>query len=126
MGAVRALAVSSSGDGLLFATDNSGVLNKWDLREGRLIARWTTEQIPIRAMACSGAGLLAVAGSDVEIWRTDVGEKLFNIGGHQRPVNTLSLSQDGRFLTSGGDDQKVATWDLREIRLQLETLGLAW
>ncbi len=65
------------------------------------------------SLIASRDGVYLAAGSckgEVVIWRTDTGEVLTTLTGHQMPVWALAFSPDGKILASGSDDRSVRLW----------------
>ena len=67
-----------------------------------------------------------MSAAALEIWDARKGERLMTLEHHNRLVNTLGFSLDGRFLVSGSDDQSVALWNLDAYHQQLIKLHLGW
>jgi WD40 repeat protein len=111
------LAVSGSDD---------GKVQLWDLQRKSPVSEWRFGHAPIRALALSRDGLLAVSSDRLSIWDTTRGEQLLDLEWHTRPINTLAFSPDGRFLASGSEDQSAVVWDLEAHRKDLAAVGLGW
>jgi WD40 repeat protein len=56
------------------------------------------------------------AGDDgiVWAWHPETGEPSRPIEGHKGPVKGLAVSSDGRYLLTGGEDETVRCWDLKD------------
>ena len=73
--------------------------------------------------------LLAVVVNQFTVQLIDL--QTFESKGTLRPpgdvmMRGLSFSPDGSHLTAVGPEARVAVWDLRKIRQQLETFGVSW
>lgn len=98
----------------------------WDGSTGQKIKTFEGSDRPIYAVAFSKDGkyLFGVTGLQIKRWTVATGEALPLRGnsfesGHKHYVNTLAASADGRWLASGGNDNRVVLWDastLQEIR----------
>src|SRR3712207_2139286 len=67
---------------------------------------------PVRALAVSPDGRLALSGSfdqSAILWALDGGAALQVLRFHAGAVNAVAALPDGRFLT-GGEDGRVAVW----------------
>lgn len=66
------------------------------------------------------SAMVVVAGAgnnrEVILWNSADGGVVARLNGHQRDVNSLAFSPDGRFLASGSADQTIRVWDLHEGR----------
>ena len=77
-----------------------------------------------RALALAG-DLLAVAGNSLDLWAVEGGERLVTLEPDARAVNCLDLSPDGQTLVVG-NDRKVSSRDLSQLREILTGLELGW
>jgi WD40 repeat protein len=55
---------------------------------------------------------LVASGDTLRVWDTATGTELHPFVGHTAPVTTMTFSQDGRYLLSGGEDNALRLWDL--------------
>jgi WD40 repeat protein len=84
----------------------------------------------LRSAAFSPDGrLLAVVINQFTVQLIDL--QTFESKGTLRPpgntmMRGLSFSPDGSHLTAVGPEARVAVWDLKRIRQQLETFGVSW
>ncbi|TDL20663.1 WD40 repeat-like protein [Rickenella mellea] len=84
-------AVASSDAKLLFTASKDGSIVKWDLHSGK-------QATVFRKVRTEGKGKGKEKAND-------------EIQGHTDEVLALAISDDGRFLASGGKDRKVVVWD---------------
>ncbi|MCP4591362.1 MAG: hypothetical protein GY842_11495, partial [bacterium] len=84
-GGVNAIAVDSVGQRVASGNED-GTVRLWNIRTGREVARTEGSKVP------EGMAMDAETGGR---------------------VTTVAISQDGRWLASGGDDGLVSVWDLQ-------------
>lgn len=73
---------------------------------------------PVRALAATPDGALAVSGSfdqSAIVWALDRGAALAVLRFHEGAVNAVAALPDGRFLT-GGEDGRIALWRVGEAQ----------
>jgi WD40 repeat protein len=60
----------------------------------------------------SDDGSIATYGMDktVKVWNANL-ELQYSLYGHQLSVNAVALSNDGKFIVSGGDDREILVWN---------------
>jgi WD40 repeat protein len=121
--AVVVLAAGRDGKRLVSA-DAEGIVRIWEPATQTPPKRLVTGQEAIRAVALAG-NLLAVAGSLLDLWNVDRGERLVTLEADARAVNCLEISADGRILAVG-DERKVVLRDLDEVRRHLTEIDLGW
>jgi len=93
-----------SGAGLLLATsDSDGFIKTWDLRPALGGAKEAAEE-----PAKEGARALGM---------------LMTVQAHEKEVNCLAASPDGRFLCSGSQDRTAKVWELPGVKPKLTLKG---
>jgi ribosomal RNA-processing protein 9 len=95
-GPVTAAVVSTSGD-YVFSSGKEGSIVKWSLSSGKKIAVFQK----VRENNTKGKGK---AKSQLESAAGDV-------HGHSDEILALALSDDDKYLVSGGRDRRVGVWD---------------
>jgi WD40 repeat protein len=67
----------------------------------------------------SSADKLITGGADkkVKIWDAATGKMLKEVDAHEKAVNVIALSPNGKTLATGGADKKVKLWSLEDGKL---------
>ena len=119
-GAVRSVAYAPGSD-LLASLSDDGTIKLWSSANGDCL-RTQTNDVPMKILEFSpGSQWLAAGMSDgmVRVLETNTLTVTREWRAHQRSVQSLAFSADGRWLATAGGDQSVAVWDWRtgqEIR----------
>jgi WD40 repeat protein len=144
--AIEALAVLAQ---TVATASHGGVVRVWDALSGQEIHGYYTDSLqPLRAIAFSSAGSLALGGDAgiVSLWndgRTCMVQQQDTFGvrcidtpthlPHQnRPVQAIAFSPDGTLLATGGDDNTLIIWSIQTMtplfqQLQHDTMSaLSW
>ena len=103
--------VAFSPDGKLLASSSKdGTVNLWGLPDGKLLRRLSSETMALATTFSSNGKLLAIAGLDVLLYRTDTWELVQRIHRPVRNIVSLVFSPSDEFLVIGG--APVMLWDL--------------
>jgi WD40 repeat protein len=112
--------VSAGGERLAVGTLRGEVI-VYALPAGTEVSRVTlSPNIPIAWIAVAPGGHRVVAGTAEEhpvigVW--DDGRRVATMTGHRRPLQGLTISDDGRQLLSASDDATAKLWELADGRL---------
>lgn len=112
-GAVAALCLSQDGR-MLFTSSMDGLLVRDDLVSGeRRILRQEPYDPAVALRADPTNKLLALAtNQSIQIWQWATRETLYQLVGHQGPIQWLDFSPNGQYLLSAGSDQLIYLWDV--------------
>ncbi len=122
-GKVMALVFSADGKSL-FSVGSDGKIRLWDVSTGQLITHRKAKEW-VQAMVLKKENQIITAGNKgvIKIWdfqdqgpHAQMNDPLYALvhAPEKHPVFALALSQDGRYLASGGADGKAILWDLEE------------
>ena len=110
---------------------DDGAVVVWDLASRTKVARLTSGQAKLYAVAYTPDGRLIATGGedqDIVLWRADTGQRQETLRGHTNAVRALAFSPDGARLVSAGQDNVAAIWDVgraaRQTTLTGHTSGL--
>jgi WD40 repeat protein len=115
--ACPATALAFSPRGRLIACGGCGVVELWELADGRgwePQAALETESDSVDALAFDqSGGKLAVACKRLQLWAVGKGKpvKLRQFEGHKEFVCAVALTPDGKTLASAGEGGEVIVWD---------------
>lgn len=114
-GTIQAIAYSPSGD-ILASGDASGHIRLWDPSTGTERTSFQADPLGLRALAFTpdGETLISVGTGekDIKLWRVKDQERITALGGFTNEVLNITISSDGRLLTTGARDGTVRIWDL--------------
>lgn len=114
---IDALAVSSSGQDVIFAA--SDALEIWDLPSRTLRHSLRGHKLRTHALVTVPSHRLAVSsGGDglVMLWDLVSGQRLKTLRGHHATVIDVEVTRDARFAISASWDQTIKVWDLDRAR----------
>ncbi|KAJ3486089.1 hypothetical protein NLI96_g4493 [Meripilus lineatus] len=86
----------------------------WDLAAGKTMVTLTHHKKSVRAIAIHPTeysfATASAGGNNIKKWKCPEGAFVFNFGGHNAIINTLSVNPEGVFF-SGGDNGTLTFWD---------------
>lgn len=116
--AVWALTMTPDCRRLLSAGVN-GILKLWETATWNCIQTITAQVdfLILSSVAMSADGKYAVSGGSgrprVQLWDLESGICLKSFEGHEKQVNAVCLSHDGRVILSGAQDKTLRVWDVQ-------------
>ncbi len=115
----NAIAVSPDGRYILAASWKS--VRVWDIDTGQRVSTLGGHRAEIISLAAIPGTSLLISGSRagrMRIWDFIAGGQVACLEGHNLAsgINSIAVTQDGRYAFSGADDGKVLAWDLSDHR----------
>ncbi len=124
---VNAIAYSPDGSKLVSAS-RDGTVRIWDIGNGRELlayrghldqklpadAKENTNVLVVGGVAYSADGewIASAGGSEIHIWEAKTGKRVHTLKGLKGPFKSVAFFKDKNVLLSGGDDRRLAMWDV--------------
>lgn len=100
-------------DRYVIAVSSEGVLRRWDLDRGESSILFDGMERPWRAAATPRANRVVAASSEtIYVYDFETGSVTHVMGGHDKAINALAVTDDGRVAFSGGIEGDIKVWDL--------------
>jgi WD40 repeat protein len=112
------LSMSFSGDGQTLVL---GTLQGAQLRDafsGKEKRVFTSPNVYGKTVTLSPNGKLLAAGTldgGLRLWRTDTGEPVAEVAGHDYAVTSVAFAPDGKTLATASEDSTVLVWSVDEL-----------
>jgi WD40 repeat protein len=122
-------SIAISPDGSTVVTGSSDTLEHlWDLKTGDLLRTLGGQVKPASPLVISPDGTWLVAPTEAgstlgaAVWQMATGRRVGSLKGHRGPVHDVTVSWDGRYVATGGEDMTAKIWDAKTGEY-LRTLG---
>ena len=79
-------------------------------RDDRLLANVPEDVNVVQFTPDSQWLLLGGTNQAVEVWNVEQGQVVHRLAGHDYSVSVLTLSSDGEYLATSGNDGKILVW----------------
>ncbi|CAK4034701.1 probable UTP7-U3 snoRNP [Lecanosticta acicola] len=104
---------------LLATIGNAGWLKWQDTSTGKLVMQMGTKQGTPTAFGQNPYNAVLHVGHQngtVSLWSPNSTTPLVKMLCHRGPVRSLAIDREGRYMTSTGQDMKMAVWDVRNFK----------
>jgi len=111
--AITSLAFRPSPGFQVVTASQDKALKVLDLGSGKEVRALPGLTAPATAVVVPNALLALTAGPDgFRLWQIDAGKMVKHFNDHKGPVLALAVSPNGRWVASGGADNRILLWNL--------------
>ena len=103
----------------LLGTMSSGWLRYLDTSTGQSVAEHLTKLGPTTSATQNPYNAIIHMGHQegtVTLWSPNMKTPLVKLLCHRGPVRSLAVDREGRYMITGGQDQRMAIWDIRMFK----------
>jgi WD40 repeat protein len=104
---------------VIFTGTQNGVVQAWNLRNGKRLGEPIREEGAIVSLSLDNEGkrlLVTNGNASARIWRAPARAPLADRFAHKEPIQSIDLSRDGRVLLTTSDDCSGRLWDLENSK----------
>ncbi|KAK7553677.1 WD40-repeat-containing domain protein [Phyllosticta paracitricarpa] len=104
---------------LLASVGHAGYLKYTDTSTGQMVTELPTRQGSPTTLAQNPYNAIIHVGhqnGQVSLWSPNSTEPLVKLLAHKGPVRSMAMDREGRYMVTGGQDMKMAVWDIRMFR----------
>jgi WD40 repeat protein len=112
------ISVAISPDDKYAVSGNWESIGLWDLKTGQCLRVFKLKSDvyvkPVAFFSDTRFAIFAFAGDDssMQLWNMETGKPIRQFEGHTDYVNSVSISEDGRYAASGSDDKRLRLWEV--------------
>lgn len=102
-----------------FLQGNAGYLKYQDTSTGKVLCEHPTRMGAPTALAQNPANAIIHVGhqnGQVTLWSPNAGTPLVKILAHKGPVRSIAMDRTGHYMVTGGQDMRMAVWDVRMMK----------
>lgn len=113
-------SIAISPDGQYLVTGSSDTMEHvWDMDSGELVRTLTGKVKPASPLVFSPTASWLVAPTEsgstlgAALWDVSTGRRIGSLRGHRGGVHDVTVSWDGRYIATGGEDATARIWDAK-------------
>lgn len=111
---------------VVFSGTEDGVVQAWNLRNGKPLGEPIREEGGIVSMSMDDRGkklLVTTTDAAVRVWRAPARNPLASRFAHKAGIQSIHVSGDGKILLTTSDDDTARLWNLEDIKQTPKSLA---